>query len=215
MIVFALVSALLLALSVVHAPSSGGFAWDLLNGVGIAAVALLLQIGWASSSPARQPGLDLHAWASVLLVVLVLVHAVGLVVLDPILLEYLEPEAPLYMLVGLASGVGLLVLTITSWPGPRRRSYRNYRSFRSWHRWSWGLLGLGVVWHVVGSGFYYDSALELGLLLVLLLWLPYLASSRRREGVHAPRARERLDGLPALGAGSVVVTVAFALLQQL
>jgi hypothetical protein len=98
----------------------GGMLWDLLNGFGVLACILLVHLAWASTTPARQPALGLHTALAVLATVAVALHVVGLLVAEPVTVEYLKLEAPMYMLAGLVAALVLLFTTVSSFVRPRQ-----------------------------------------------------------------------------------------------
>lgn len=206
---------LLLLLAAALGSSVGaGARWDLLNGAGFAACGLFVYLSWLSASPARQPGLDAHSDLAVWICVFASVHALGLLVAEPTLLEYLEPGAPGYMLVGVLALLVLLALTAVSYPGPRRHVWRSWPAFRAWHRWLWLGLLVAIAWHVIGAGFYLDTpaAQLLGLAVLALLPLGFWVDRRLlREGPRAQDPGPLFNGMTGLCA--VLVTILFAALQ--
>jgi hypothetical protein len=163
----------LLVLTWLHEPVGGGFIWDLLNAIGFVALAacgaLHVDAPVRDAGPMRsvRDALRHHtalAWTALALVV---VHAVGFVMYDPVLLEYLKPGAPAYMLAGL---VALALLGVIVWSARlprRRRLFSDARRFRLAHRaLAAALVGLSV-WHVAGSGFYLNHAVTIALLVAV------------------------------------------------
>lgn len=208
------VMVLLLVASALGSGVGAGTRWDLLNGTGFAACGLFVYLSWLSASPARQPGLDAHAHLAIWICVFATIHALGLLLAEPTLLEYLAPDAPLYMLVGVLALLVLLALTIVSWPGPRQRVWRSWPAFRAWHRWLWLGLLVAIAWHVVGAGFYLDTdpARLLGLAVLVLLPLGFWLDRRLIRG--NPRSQDPgplFDGMTGLCA--FLATVLFAVLQ--
>ena len=103
-------------------------------------------------------------------------------VADSVSIEYLLPTAPGYMLVGLASGMLLLVLTATAFPTIRRYCYASFGSFRRWHLALSVATLAGSVWHIIGTQFIVTGAFRLTVFSVLVIGLPVLAYQRRRAG---------------------------------
>lgn len=141
---------------------------------------------------------ELHRTLSYGLILLILVHGIGLIVLEPRTLDYLFPSAPVYMLSGISSAILVVVLTLTS-------LYRHGLGYThaGWRRWH-AILSAGAVaalgWHLVGSGYYYGSAGKfIGLaVLVAAPTVATLVLRRRhpahphagpREGRHGPHKR--------------------------
>lgn len=168
---------------------AAGFLWDLLDGLGFAALAILVFLGWESGHRASAPRLRLHSNLAVAGSLLVVAHAIGFLIADPVLLEYVKPTAPLGMLAGLLAALGMLAATVTSYPGLRRRCYGTYKRFRWWHRTAGiVLLSLGL-WHVAGASYSVGSVpgsgwngiVRLVLLLPLVALLPLAAFYRRAD----------------------------------
>lgn len=197
---------LLFAASFASTGGTGGLLWDLLNGAGFAACALFVQLSWLSASPARQPMLDAHADLALWICGFAMLHGIGLLVAEPTLLEYLEADAPLYMLMGVLALVMLLALTWASFPRARQRVWQSWPAFRSWHRWTWLFLLGAIAWHVLGSGFYLDTALArlLGVAALLVMplgfWLDrrLLRRAPPRPGLEMRHAGIALAGLTTL-----------------
>ena len=167
-----------------------------------------------SASPARQPGLDAHSDLAVWICLFAALHAVGLLVAEPTLLEYLKPGAPAYMVAGVLALVVLLMLTAASYPSPRRRIWRSWPAFRSWHRWLWFGLLVAIAWHVLGAGFYLDSqaARLLGFAVLVLLPLGFWADRRLLRGrVRGRDPGPLFNGMTGLCA--VLAAVLFAVLR--
>ncbi len=165
----------------------GGFVWDFLNGLGFGALAGLVYLGWDSESPARQPRLRLHSSLALGAVALAAAHAAGLIVADPLVLEYLKLKAPWYMHAGLVAFICMVVLSLTSFPPVRRRVFARFAQFRLWHRvLAAAALGLAA-WHVLGAAFYASASDERRWLAVLLLAVPAAAFVWRRAGGRFPR----------------------------
>jgi hypothetical protein len=159
---------------------SGGIAWDLLVAAGYMGLVLLAFLGWESEVPASRPRLRLHRNLALLATVLVVAHAIGFVLADPILIEYLLPTAPLYMLVGVVAGIGLLIVTTSSLPGPRSAVYGGFPRFRRWHRLLFGVVLGGAVWHTLGTRFTLAEDWQIGAIGVLTGIAPIVAYLARR-----------------------------------
>lgn len=159
-------TALLLALTWLHGPVGAGVLWDAFNGLGFVALALLgalhleAPVGATSTTGDLRAALVRHTRLAYAALALVAVHATGLLGHDRVLLEYVAPDAPGYMLAGL---VALPVLGAIVWSARqprRRRLFRDRASFRVAHRALAALLLALSVWHVVGSAFYLDHWLQ-------------------------------------------------------
>jgi hypothetical protein len=204
----ALFTLVVLGLSWIYRPVGAGVSWDALNAPGFVALAAIFALHVddlrnGSTGPVRESWAQ-HAWLGHTALALVVAHAVGLLLYDPIVLEYLTPGAPAYMWAGVAA---TLVLAAGVWSArmPQRlRLFGNRDRFRRLHRG----LGAGVVvlsvWHVAGSGFYLGHALVNATLVALATWITV-----------APRTLDRSIGrvAPELGRWSAlaVATVLAAL----
>lgn len=149
---------LLMMVAVIGLPPvpGSGIVWDGLNGMGLAALLLLLLGCW--QAPSRYASynvyaLRVHIGLSTLVVVAVAIHAFGLLIANDVAIEYLKWRAPAYMHAGNIGFVLLIVLSICSLSRLRRRLHANFEQFRVMHR------GLSVAalmlagWHIIGSGF--------------------------------------------------------------
>ena len=134
---------------------------------------------------------ELHRTLSYGLILLILVHGVGLLVLEPRTLDYLFPSAPVYMLCGIVSAILVVVLTLTS-------LYRHglgytHAGWRRWHAILSALAVAALAWHLIGSGYYYGVMGKLPGL-ALLVAAPTVATLVLRRRPHAhPHAGPR-DG---------------------
>ncbi|MDP6375450.1 MAG: ferric reductase-like transmembrane domain-containing protein [Pseudomonadales bacterium] len=149
---------------------AGGWLWDTGNGLGFAAIAILLGLGLDHG---RGRAYDRHrafGWAAFSLASM---HTVYFLIADPLVIEYLKLSAPVPMLAGLTALAALLGVVLTSGHGVRRALYPS-GAFRKEHWWLSAIVAATAGWHVVGSGFYYDTWLGAGtfiaLLIVLTIW---------------------------------------------
>lgn len=186
---------LVLASQMPRAPAAGP-AWDWGNALGYLGLAACLLLFIYAGRPRVFPPFhgrffaSLHRDLGYAALWLVTGHVGLLLYAEPLLLEYLKPTAPLYMLAGLAALLLLLVLVISSVTGWRKRLWPDYRRFRRLHGW----LAIACValtgWHVAGSHFYLNSPLKLGTgaLAVVVVIGCYL----RGRGSRHPRGRREL-----------------------
>lgn len=146
--------------------------WDIAQGFGYLAFALLLYSFLDTGLGPRQ---RLHRHFGYLLSALLVIHCGWLLLSDPQVLYYLSWDAPAYMLAGLAAILLLALLVLTALPIGKGRVHQSQAEFRYWHQ----LLGITIVllslWHILGSGFYitgYEATvLAIVTALVLLLQL--------------------------------------------
>jgi hypothetical protein len=206
---------LLIALAAGALPS-GGFWWDFLAALGYCALALIAFMGWDSESPVRAPRLRLHRNLAILAAVVATVHALGYLVIDLTVLEYLMPAAPNYMLLGVLAWLLLIATTYSSLPAPRKRAYSDFGAFRSWHRALYLLLLGASAWHVFATEFSLTSIWQVAALLSLLIGAPLAAYMARRAGkaapvTDAPAADRDADLHPVLcGVAMLVLSASFA-----
>ena len=166
-------------------PVSGGWLWDIANGTGYAALAVLVYLFFQSGRSGES--LAFHRRLGWCAVVVTLMHVIAFPVMDSISVEYLLPKAPAYMLAGIVGLVTLTVVVATSEFTVRPALFRRSRTFRRAHT-ALALLCLaGVLWHVVGSRFYVESPLQQGAVVLLLAVLPVFAITRTRRGASGRR----------------------------
>ena len=195
---------------------SAGFWWDFLAGLGYCAFALVAFMGWESESPARNPRLRMHRNLALLATLIAALHAVGYLIIDPIVVEHFLPTAPAFMLLGLLAFALLVATTYSSLPKPRQRTYRGFAAFRAWHRALYLLLLAATGWHVFGTQFSISSVWQLVPMVVLLTGAPLAAYLARRQGsfrllTRAPASEEAADLHPLLcGLSMLALSAAFA-----
>jgi cytochrome b561 len=193
--------------------AGAGITWDVLNGLGLTALGLLaalhvetLRTRVAKQTPARSI-LATHTVLAYLAIAAIAIHAAGLLVADPISREYISFDAPMYMAAGYAAAVLLVWITVTS---IGRTTTVRPRRFRSLHG-AGAMLVLGLSgWHVIGSGFYFDSVIaQSGVLAGLAVCaLAPAAIARRTQSLPA-------FGLSATTCALVAFIALFVLLRNL
>ncbi|MBK7250015.1 MAG: ferric reductase-like transmembrane domain-containing protein [Gammaproteobacteria bacterium] len=144
-----------------YGPAAVDFAWDAAIGTGLAATGLLallplLSVRWWAAQSREADRLRvvqaLHRQLSYLLAALLVAHAVGLVLLEPRVVEYLLPTAPGYMLAGLLALVLVTVLIVTSRARLRRRW--SHSGWRRWHA-AMSAAAIGLTgWHLWGAAYW-------------------------------------------------------------
>lgn len=112
-----------------------------------------------------------HRALAYIILTLILAHVGVLLVLEPRIVEYLKLGAVAPMLAGLA---GTLLIAFLIMSSRYREAWRwHYRRWRRWHAlMSSATLGL-VGWHLLGAGYYYDTA-STRAALIWMLGLPTL-----------------------------------------
>jgi hypothetical protein len=189
-------AAALLGVTLIPDPyPAAGYLWDWLNGMGVAALAILAFLGWDSGSPTSNIRLRLHRNLASVGCILLVGHALGFIIADPLLLEYLKPKAPAYMIGGLFGAIAVLAITVTSFPTVRRRCYATFANFRLWHRYGVIAVLLLSAWHVVGANYSLSTDAEsatasrLALYAAVCVLLPLTAFARRRLARPLPVGR--------------------------
>lgn len=167
MVVLAILMAAVFGIAMLQDPMAvGGWYWDLGAALGFAGFAGLL---FQMIPPARARETRRHERLGYWVLGVVLAHAFWFLAGDGVVRFYLRPGAPLYMWAGLVGLLVLSVLIILARLPDRWRVHRNFRSFRTVHR----ILGVVVVaasvWHVVMSGFYLSSPVQVAVLVLIVL----------------------------------------------
>ncbi len=152
--------------------------WDLANGFGFAALAGLIYL----SVQGRQRKLQqIHKHFSYAVTIMVAAHVLILLSTDAVVINYVLPGAPLYMWAGTLALFLLIFIVLSSVPGNRKRCFNELEGFRAWHKpLSW-LLIASVVYHIIGSGFYFRSVLQWCALILLLA--PLLLSAKHHDRI--------------------------------
>ena len=200
-------------------------AWDFLMALGVVAtggcaVLPLLSARWWAGLH-RDPVLlrlvqRLHRQLSYVMAAFVVVHVAGILMLEPRTLDYLLPTAPGYMLAGLVALLLLVVLVVTS-QGRLKQGWPQ----ASWRRWHAGFSALalaGLVWHLVGAGFWFAGAgpwLALGWLVgvptgLSLYWRHHRTRTTTGLRVVGERVRRRRGLLTALSLFFILASAWFA-----
>lgn len=147
-------------------------------------------MGWDSESPAKNPRLKLHRNLAMLGTTIAACHAIGYLIIDQTVIEYLLPAAPAYMLMGILAFMLLLGMTVSSLPGPRRKTYSGFPAFRNWHRMLFLLLLISTGWHVMGTDFSLGRVWQAVVLGILLGGAPVAAYWARRTNQSLPMTPE-------------------------
>ncbi len=152
-----------------------GWGWDLLMGTGMLGAGMMLALPlvaprvwvyYGGDAQALRSLLNLHRDVNYAVLVLVLIHIVGLVVIDRTTIEYLKLSAPLSMLAATVASLLLLVITLTS----RYRTALRLR-YPSWHAWHVGMSVLAMTFmafHIVDAGYYVNSPVKKAVFIVLV-----------------------------------------------
>jgi len=183
-----------------------GWFWDIGNALGFVAFVGLVYL---TVSSARKLHVSAHRDLGYVVVLITALHVFWLLLGDPVVVEYIKPDAPHHMWAGVIAFVALGVMTVVGLPEYRRRVHRNYHSFRIWHRW----LAIGVIagsaWHIIAAGHYLRSPYQW----VVTIGVSVFACLAYRFGWH----NNDLDGrAPRFFLACAVASVlAFAALKNL
>lgn len=138
-----------------------------------------------------------------------IVHAFWFLIGDGTVRFYLLPGAPAYMWLGLAALIVMAVLAVLARMPDRRRIHPRFQIFKQVHR-ALGYFALATAFlHIVLSGFYLPSWLQIGLLAALAA-----AACLGRPGWTRAAAASPPSGLTYLATGAVAIG-AFILIRNL
>ena len=130
--------------------------WDGFNGFGLSGLLALLLCCWIG--PAARAGYSVHALrlhiaASLIMLMGVTAHALGLLLSNDVMIEYLQWRAPLHMHAGNLGFLLMLAVSLLSLRNVRRRLHSHFNAFRKIHRLLSVLIIFLTGWHVIGSGY--------------------------------------------------------------
>lgn len=194
-------------------PPGTTFTWDFSVALGFSALSLLgsmfvLTARFRWMAPAF--GIDIvyyfHRWVAVLALGLSLAHPLLLIGVEPLLVEYLKPGAPWYMLAGAAALIVLGVLVAGSlW---RKRLHLHYDAWRRLHALLAVLVvGLAVA-HVIGVDYYVGAPGKRALWTALAVsWLALLLHVRIVRPVRLLRRPYRVVDVHAERGDAWTLTI--------
>nr|WP_246495385.1 ferric reductase-like transmembrane domain-containing protein [Ameyamaea chiangmaiensis] len=195
--------------------------WDAGAAAGTIGLLLLLAVFALSARPARWPRcggkffLVLHRWLGTGAAVAVGLHVVAMFAAVPfaVMLRYVEPGAPWYMLAGVGSALGALGAVLTALPAWRRRVFGDARRFRHAHMVLGSAVLLLAAWHAMGTGFHLETRVRL--ILCAAAVAAGLALSARRAwgpavapGPGPGRRVHAVSGARLIAGGVFVLAVA-------
>ena len=149
-----------------RAPQNGWW-WDLLMGTGMLAAGLMMALPlvaprvwvyYGGDAKALKFILNLHRDLTYAVLLLVLIHIVGLVIVDRTTIEYLKLSAPISMLAAIGASLLLLIIMLSS----RYRTGLNLR-YPNWRQWHVGMSAVAMTFmafHVVDAGYYVNSPIK-------------------------------------------------------
>ena len=201
MTILAGIFSLIWLIAFLAAPKMGaGWGWDSASALGFAAIAGMLYL-----SIPGQPRRDvrLHEQLGYAVLSLLLGHALWFLLFDAAAVEFVKLDAPIYMWTGILSLCTVLALVVTARLPRRQRVHRSHTVFRYWH------LGLAIVamalaaHHVIASGFYLRTGVQILAFLALLVVIV-----AARSVVLKRRATASPAAFLALSAAAIVVFTA-------
>lgn len=172
---------------------SASWMWETINGLGLACIAILVATAVDARTPATRNSLRLHQGFALVAASLAALHALGFLILDPLLFEHLKPTAPLHMWMAVLSLILLLVVTGVSFAPWRQRVFGDFRAFRFWHVALTLLVLLSALVHVAETDAAFRSSLRVWLLAVLMTGLPTAAILMRRRNWNPTHASAPSD----------------------
>jgi len=164
-------------------PPGTVFGWDFAVALGFSALAIMFtmflltaRFKWTMSAF----GIDIiyyfHRWIALVAFALLLAHPLILIGMEPLLLEYLKPDAPWHMVAGNVALVAVILLVVTSvWRKTLRLEYDAWRFLHA----VFAILAVAMAMvHIVGVNYYIDAPwkreLWLGLAVAMVLLLLYV-----------------------------------------
>ncbi len=160
----------ILIISIFPFPPGIRLLWDWANAMGYMAMAVCLLLFVYKGRPHSFPAYsgrffaNLHRDLGYVVILLIGGHIGVLLAIEPLLLEYLKPTAPLHILSGLLATILMLLLLAFSIFPLRRLLWRDYHLFRHVHAMV-AITALGLLfYHILLSGFYLNSYWKKGLL---------------------------------------------------
>ncbi|MCA8896925.1 MAG: hypothetical protein KDA48_16830 [Amphiplicatus sp.] len=147
-------------LAFLHAPrAGGGWSWDFANALGLAAYCgLLVLMFGVRGANARK----LHEIIGYAALALVFAHGLWLILSEPVLTNYFRLSAPLYMWSGVIALLAVIYLVVFSRRADRKLVHKDYESFRRWHLYISYLALAAGGYHILASGLYFSTRLEVG-----------------------------------------------------
>jgi predicted CXXCH cytochrome family protein len=170
-----------------------GFVWELSQFAGLVGCLACIALCGAplrprASVPPTLVSLRLHTLIGWVGFAAVVVHAGGLLLADPIAIEYWKPSMPLYQMAGFGSGLVFLIVVVSSGAGARRCLWANHRGFQATHVILGCLLAAGVAVHVITTDRYVGGGWRRALMLAATLGALLMLLRFRRPSSASPSA---------------------------
>jgi len=146
----------------------GGWSWDTANALGLAALAGLLYLS-VTARGARN--LVKHENFGYVVTGLISLHGLWLLFGDGAVIEYIKPDAPLYMWAGII-GLGLaFALVLLSIMPTRFNVFGGYPLFKLWHRIIAIVIVVLALYHTLAAGFYFEAWYQIAAVMLLSIWI--------------------------------------------
>jgi predicted ferric reductase len=153
-------------------PPGTKFGWDFAVALGFSALAIMFTMFLLTARfkwTTRAFGIDIiyyfHRWIALVAFVLLLAHPLVLIGMEPLLLEYLKPDAPWHMVAGNVALLAVILLVLTSvWRKPLHLHYDVWRFLHA--VFAVTAVGLAMV-HIAGVNYYVEAPWKRELWLVL------------------------------------------------
>ena len=153
-------------------PPGTVFGWDFAVALGFSALVIMFTMFLLTARfkwTTHVFGIDIiyyfHRWIALVALVLLLAHPVILIGMEPLLLEYLKPDAPWHMLAGNMALLAVILLVATSvW---RKALHLHYDAWRFLHA-VFAVLAVGLAMvHIAGVNYYVEAPWKRALWLML------------------------------------------------
>ena len=186
-----------------HPSATGGWYWDIGNGLGYLALSGSI-IGFLSPGIARHQ--RAHQWTGYCTALLIIAHVLWLWVPNPTLWHYLTPDGPWYMHIALVSTALMGTSILLAVKSQRRRWHDSYPAFQRWHYWLAVATLVSAYLHIYGSAFYLGS---MGLTLLAIVTASALAYPRTRP-IHSAVQPATAPALYLVGCAGLLAFIARA-----
>jgi Class III cytochrome C family len=192
-----------------------GVLWEIAQLAGLLAALACIALGGApvrarEARPATLLTLKTHSTLGWAALGAVLLHVLGLLAADRVVIEHLKLTAPLYQLAALGAGLILVFMVASAGASLRRRAWRNHRVFQAAHIVLGCLLLICIAIHVLGTARYAGGVARRWLLAAVIAGaVLMLLRARRGAAALRPEAgawRRRL----VFGRHSLLIAISLA-----
>ncbi|MDX2367728.1 MAG: ferric reductase-like transmembrane domain-containing protein [Colwellia sp.] len=158
-----------------------GIAWNVANGLGYAAFTTLLLTCF--SRPVRLNNLS-HRSLGYVTLLFTSLHISILLISDPVTIEYLKPNAPLYMWLGSFSAIFMVFIIISSLTHFKNIFYNSTGNFKKAHRIMSWLIVIGCLCHIIVSGFYISQQWQIMTLIIVAIFSLWPVNIKRLSPIN-------------------------------